>query len=243
MSMQQFTQPIVSATNGGSGAGGASTPMLTPAQVQTPVVIAAALPVPTQTVSQQQNVVPAFPQAPQPTQTRQQTAGGSNNTNRRKAQQQMYHQDIGEISHSDLIKIYDKTIMKGCDYQAYIPRLSDPFNDTFTFKIYGYSYQKSSVQQMYTKNEEENVIINVPRRNTQEYIEWDPVHFSHEFKVLCFRLGQYIKQNYNLDFSDYEILEYYRICRMNKGIFLNTIHSDHSPFLEFVRAKRNKALK
>ena len=157
---------------------------------------------------------------------------------------------MGTMSLSDFNKIYDKTIMRGIEHQAFVPRLEEPFKENFNFKIYGYSiskyYYENNDRHLRTdffKNEEENLLINLPRRSTSEYLEWDPTQFCSEFKVLCFRLIQYIKQTYNLDFSDYELLEYYRICKMNKGIFLSTIHSDQSPFLEFVRAKRAKLAK
>ena len=160
-----------------------------------------------------------------------------------------FQDSIHHLSASDFNKIYDKTIKKGFDYQAFVPKIVEPYQETYTFKIYGYSFSRqdrgnpASPNLCFSKNEEENLIITIPRRKTNDYIQWDPAHFSSDFKVLCFRLGQFIKQNYNLDFSDYEILEYYRICRMNKGLFLNTIHSDESPFLEFVRSKRAKMIK
>ena len=83
-------------------------------------------------------------------------------------------------------------------------------------------------------------MIDLPKRTTTEYLEWDPNLFNDEFKLLCLRVQQYIKLHYDLEFSNFEIHEFYRICKMNKGIFLTSIHNDESPFLEYVRLKRSK---
>ena len=149
------------------------------------------------------------------------------------------------ISDEDYCKIYDMTINKGTDYQAQIPYYGSSNNkDMHTFKIYGYTnrqFQGNNYGTLgYEKDNEEVLIVKVPKRSIGEYIEWDPLQCNNEFKVLCHRVIQYIRQNYNIEFKEYDILEYYRICRMNKGIFLNSIHGDYSPFLEFVRNKRAK---
>lgn len=170
-------------------------------------------------------------------------SGKPSQKNLSKKKPDKYQEGPHLLSISDFNKIYDKTIMKGFDYQAYIPKVIEPYQDNYSFKVYGFSFSQSSGTPTFTKNEEDNIIISLKRRKIGDYLEWDPSHYCNDFKVLIFRICQYIKQNYNLDFTDYEILEYYRVCRMNKGLFLNTIHSDESPFLEFVRSKRAKMVK
>ena len=158
---------------------------------------------------------------------------------------QPVHEEFWDINHPDFNKVYDKTIRRGCNYQAMIPKVQEQ-PGPFIYKIYGFGYNKptetsSHYLQTITKNTEQNLIVTVPRRKIAEQIEWDPEHSSDDFKFLSFQMAQYIKQNYKLDLTDHEVREYYRICRMNRGIFLASIYSDHSPFLEFVRHKRQKA--
>ena len=156
----------------------------------------------------------------------------------------------GAMSLTDFNKIYDKTIQKGIEHQAFVPKIGEPNKPNFLFKVYGYSAKKVIIDTIdrtptctFVKNEEYTLRVNLPRRSTSDFLEWDPTHLCDDFKLLCFRLTQYIKQNYNMEFTDAEILEYYRICKMNKAIFLNTIHTDQSPFLEYVRVKRSRMLK
>ena len=166
---------------------------------------------------------------------------------RRRHNQFMEHANL-DVSMHHYQKLYDKTIKAGFEHQAFIPLLTDAPSKAFVLKIYGYDRVEAPFEAKcdylsYVKDEERNLRVTISARSAEAYLDWDPIHQSTNFKALCYRLCQFIRQNYNLCFSEYEILEYYRICNMNKGFFLNTIQNDQSPFLEFVRAKRTKMLK
>ena len=142
--------------------------------------------------------------------------------------------------------VYDTRIKVGNEYQAIVPAIECDRLDFFKFKVYGYDYvsgpsEPKVASLSYVKDEERNLNISVARRSADDYLEWKPIETSrNDIKVLCYSVGQFIRQTYKLELSEYEILEYYRICNMNKGFFLNTIHSDQSPFLEFIRDRRKR---
>ncbi len=160
-----------------------------------------------------------------------------NNSSKRRSERG--YGESGTLSLQDFNKIYDMTIKLGSQYQAFIPNISESGLPQNTYKVYGYRYNKDFSQPVcFHKDEETNILIHINKRTLHEYLEWDPSHFCNDFKSMCNQVFHFVKQYYDVELSEFDILEFFRICKMNRGIFLGSIYNDESPFLEFIRAKR-----